>query len=165
MKIKLTYLFDIVANKNVVLHILIYIFLVFVAPVVYKTTWLYVSSGWPTFDIRLFLYIVLPSFTVIIADTIQLLIWYIFSKISKFSIRKTVIIYVYNKLLLPFSGILILIKVNASYSMLNTVYMFIFSILFFNLIEFKNYILRIVANMLLLFLITISIVYVYQIFY
>jgi hypothetical protein len=152
-------------NNNLILHIFIYFLLVFFIPFLSKIVYFYSGNEGLFFDFRMTTSILYSSFAVLISDIIQLMLWKYINKYLDLPLRKVLIIYIYNKLFLPVSGILILVNTNISFSLLNIIYMSVFTLLFFNLFIYRKTIIKVLTNVLLILLLIISFIYVYQIFY
>jgi hypothetical protein len=152
-------------SKKMSMHLTLYFFLVFFIPSCSKTIWLFSEDGETVITLRIILYILFSSVTVFISDIIQILFWLILNKIFNFSMRKIIVVYIYNKLLLPISGIFVLIKKNVSFSLLNMIYMLVFTLLSFLFFEYRKTSIKILCIILIILMMLISFIYVFQIFY
>jgi len=158
-------LLDSLIEKKYIFHFAIYILLVFLIPFFYKVIWLLKEIGNIYVTPALIFDYLFPSITVLIADVLQVLFLLKINKLFVFPIKNIIIIFIYNKLLLPVSGLLLLITGNVTFSMINLLFMLIFTLLMFNCLEYITKALRLLANILIFSMIIISYYFVYQVFF
>ena len=157
-----------------ILHIVIYFFLIFVIPFLYKAVWLYhAADGFLSRNLIFSLEFFFSSIIVLILDVIQVVIWSKLNKIFKYSMRNIILVYVYNKLLTPISGFIAyfhemdiypLLPVWFEFRFYNMIYMFIFTLICFSLFENHKIHLKILSIILLFFMMIPSVLYIYIFF-
>jgi len=174
MKEKLFKYLSIYINKNIIFHLIIYFFLVFFVPFFSKVIWLLTAQDGLQgiskeglqaifFDPMFVLILLFTSLTVLFSDVFQILIWLLLNKLQKFPMKNVVLIYIYNKLLLPVAIIAVLINVNTSLSVINFMFMTVFTIIFFNWFKYKKKINRLLPIILILVLAIMSYQPVYRV--
>lgn len=157
---------DAFINQKMIFHIAMYFLLVFVLPFCYRIAWLYFETedrGLVLSDLLIYL-MIRNSINVFISDIIQLTLWFLLNKIFEYPMRKIIIIYIYNKLLLPVTGFWALYNANILYSVYNMVYMLIFTLICFCLFRTSKKYLKLLCVILIFLMMITSFAYVYQYF-
>ena len=156
---------DAFINQKMILHFAIYFILVFVIPFCYKAVWHYhASDGFLSRNLIFSFHFIHHSVAVLISDTIQIMAWSKLNKMFKYSMRRIILIYIYNKILLPVTGFWVYFTLNNLYSFYNMIYMLVFTLICFCLFKNckKHY--KVFCVILVFLMKIISFIYVYQFF-
>jgi hypothetical protein len=157
MQNKLQSNLNILINKSLVFHFVMYFLFVFFIPFLNKVVIFSIQGNGIQIYSRIILSFLTSSKFVFLSDVIIILIWKFFNKLFKFSIRNIILIYIYCKILLPIQSLIILLAINSSYAMLINIFpniiiilMTMFTLIFFNCFRYERKIIRFFQIILIL---------------